>query len=129
MGLLTSASQFFFLFFIFNITYMLASLDQGHGFTDGRISHLTPEVRDYLSWLSRVQSLGYENSQHDKNGYNAVDHEFESSKANSVVDQNIIIVSQTPGFGNFQSIQDAIDSVPKGNNQRVVIQITEGTYR
>lgn len=39
-----------------------------------------------------------------------------------------IVVDQS-GKGNFKNVQKAIDSVPNGNKQRVVIVIRAGVYR
>ena len=39
------------------------------------------------------------------------------------------IVVAADGTGNFKSVQAAIDSIPDGNRQRIVIAIKEGVYR
>jgi pectin methylesterase-like acyl-CoA thioesterase len=81
------------------------------------------EARNYLAWISHVESLGSSKT-------TSFD-ELSSSEGEDglIVDQSFVTVSQTPGAADFESIQAAIDSIPKGNEQRIVIKIAPGTYR
>ena len=126
MGLLVLVTKFFFVFFIFGITYSLASLEELASVPED--ARFTREVQDYLSWLSQMESMGYNSPRHTNNNVELAP-KYGPSKDSGDMNQTIIIVSQTPGIGNFQLIQDAINSIPKGNTQRVIIQIAEGTYR
>lgn len=47
---------------------------------------------------------------------------------NQFVRQSTIVVDKRPGVGNFNSVQEAVDSVPEFNLVRVVIEIHEGVY-
>ena len=120
MGLSVSVAKFFFVFFIFDITYSLASLEELASVPED--ARFTREVQDYVSWLSEMESMGYNSNNVE------LEPKYGTSKDSGYMNQTLIIVSQTPGIGNFQLIQDAIDSIPKGNTQRVIIQIDEGTY-
>lgn len=50
------------------------------------------------------------------------------SAGNGMSERTHMVVDQS-GNGDFQRIQDAIDAVPSGNAQQVVISIKPGTYR
>lgn len=51
-----------------------------------------------------------------------------NSNNNNKVSPSIITVDQDPTLGNFQSIQSAIDSLPKINTVRVIIKVHAGVY-
>ncbi|KAI3889307.1 hypothetical protein MKX03_037901, partial [Papaver bracteatum] len=41
---------------------------------------------------------------------------------------NAIVVDWQPGQGNYMKIQQAVDSIPSGNSQWIIIQLNPGTY-
>lgn len=49
--------------------------------------------------------------------------------SNSDGARKLYIVVDKSGKGDFTKIQDAVDSIPKGNNKRVTIHIMNGYYR
>eukprot|EP00250_Pteridium_aquilinum_P003442 c13752_g1_i1 orf=72-1256(-) len=87
-----------------------------------------PEVQEYVNWLARVRA------KYDRDSVEGfhVPNEFPEDKVYSTLKmrvEKVITVNQVPGMGNFQTVQDAIDSVPKNNNQRTIIQIAAGIYQ
>ncbi|MCO5552883.1 hypothetical protein L7F22_006402 [Adiantum nelumboides] len=109
------------------------------------------EVKDYLGWVERVRAkyeqdwgaagaqggfqvpaaaAGRTSSYSDglmEEGGGAEDDKVYSTLKMRV--EKVITVNQVAGLGDFQSVQAAIDSVPKNNVQRTVIQIAAGVYK
>jgi pectin methylesterase-like acyl-CoA thioesterase len=109
----------FITFFIFHFHSNASAARSVKQQPDSRHS-FPPEARNYLAWLSHVESLGSSKT---------TSFDESSSPDGNFTDQSFVTVSQTPGAADFESIQAAIDSVPKGNTRRIVIQIAAGTYR
>ncbi|MCO5590565.1 hypothetical protein L7F22_044536 [Adiantum nelumboides] len=110
------------------------------------------EVKDYLGWVERVRAkyeqdwgaagaeggfrvpaaaAGRMSSYSDglmvELGDAAEDDKVYSTLKMRV--EKVITVNQVAGLGDFQSVQAAIDSVPKNNVLRTVIQIAAGVYK
>ncbi|MCO5610665.1 hypothetical protein L7F22_064905 [Adiantum nelumboides] len=82
-------------------------------------ANLEEQRKDFLAW---VQSVG----QRVANSAATADEKAAWLLANKA-GGNVLTVSKSGG-AQFTSIQDAVDTIPKHNSQRVVIQIAAGVY-
>ncbi|KAH7296277.1 hypothetical protein KP509_26G016900 [Ceratopteris richardii] len=90
------------------------------------------EVKEYVKWLERVRNT-YERDVTIGGGFPLLDdaQDMPIDRVYSTLKmqvEKIIKVSKEPGEADFQSIQAAIDSVPKNNVQRTIIQVAAGRY-
>lgn len=81
-------------------------------------AHVTWVERDYVAW---VENAAVRSSFINVSGA--------SLEKNASQAENVISVDLKKGKGNFHSVQDAVDSISKGNNQRTTIQIAAGVYK
>ncbi|KAF3783276.1 putative pectinesterase 67 [Nymphaea thermarum] len=54
---------------------------------------------------------------------------IDSPLLSSKVDSKIMLKVDPEGKGNFTSVQDAVDAVPEGNSQWIIIHLKRGVYR
>ncbi|RZC85061.1 hypothetical protein C5167_047851 [Papaver somniferum] len=50
------------------------------------------------------------------------------SRADCGIPVNTIVVDRQPGQGNYVTIQEAVNSIPSGNSQWIIIQLNPGKY-
>lgn len=79
------------------------------------------EVEDYFAWVQRVKAKSLKLVQ-------SFGSDLLPDSTLKVRVEKIITVNQIEGLGNFQTVQGAVNSVPKGNTQRTIIQIAAGVY-
>lgn len=87
------------------------------------------EVQDYMGWVERVKAK-YELSASEASV--RIPDDLPDDKVFSTLKmrvERVITVNKIAGLANFQTVKGAIDSVPKNNVQRTVIQIAAGVYR
>lgn len=87
------------------------------------------EVQDYMGWVERVKAK-YELSASESSV--RIPDDLPDDKVFSTLKmrvERVITVNKIAGLANFQTVKGAIDSVPKNNVQRTVIQIAAGVYR
>lgn len=80
------------------------------------------EVEDYFAWVQRVKAKSLKLVQE------SFGSDLPPDSTLKVRVEKIITVNQIAGLGNFQTVQGAVNSVPKGNTQRIIIQIAAGVY-
>ncbi|MCO5555528.1 hypothetical protein L7F22_009074 [Adiantum nelumboides] len=86
--------------------------------------------QDFVAWVARVGS-NYTARSHVNRGRGGVDegrqrqHPFEVA----AVAGRTLTVGKAGSGAQFSSVQDAVDAVASGNDQRVVIQIAAGFYQ
>lgn len=98
--------EFFLMLMLFTISTSSARRDN--------TLKVANEEKDYLNWIHRMSSRNHSVFQEAKN-------KLEPCK--------FIKVNKNPKFGDFTTVQKAIDSIPIVNSCRVVISVSPGTYR
>lgn len=86
---------------------------------------------EYMQWVARVgqkQAAQAESNNSHSSASTFWAGQDEIDGRESAAAARVITVSQK-GTGNFRTVQAAVNSVPSGNNQRIVIQIEEGVYQ
>ncbi|KAI5080892.1 hypothetical protein GOP47_0004075 [Adiantum capillus-veneris] len=91
------------------------SVDSSSGDASNMSSNLAATQKDFLEWIKEVDAREHASG--------STANLFYTSEATD----NVITVSKSGG-ADFSTVQDAVDVVPSGNQQRVVIQIAAGTY-
>lgn len=93
------------------------------------------EVKEYVDWVERVRAK-YDRDAGAEGGFSlpaAADdiNDVPADKVYSTLKmrvEKVITVNKVAGLGHYQTVQAAIDAVPKNNVQRTIIQIAEGVY-
>lgn len=103
------------LFFILMLFYIsTSSAKRGKYSRRDNTLKVANQENDYLNWINRMSSRNHSVFQQAKN---------------KLVPCKFIKVNKNPKFGDFTTIQKAIDSIPIINLCRVVISVIPGTYR
>lgn len=85
-------------------------------------------LADFYSWVGRVGNGTQEHYDPEVDTTALLDASASKKKPAPTTPKDLITVA-LDGSGDYKSVQDAVDAVPKGNKKRVTIHIKAGVYK